>query len=287
MSAPRFELRQEPNGRFVIRTLTVRLDWLPPEFEGYRIVQLTDFHRGPATALAHLEEAMRIVKALNPQLVLTTGDYVQYTRMSINHTLGSKVNPKVFGWLKYRRTVRAYAAEVGSLLAQLGAPDGIFGVYGNHDHHEGIGSIERLVGKAVKWLNNGTVEIARGEQKLLIAGVDDLKRGKPKLAETMRDISAGNHIFRILMAHNPDVTLHKEAADLQKAHLVLCGHTHGGQLCLPWWGPLATRTTQKKHVAGLTYLGETGLYVSSGIGYGMIGLRLFCPPEITVIELTR
>ena len=209
--------------------------------------------------------------------------------------------------MNYRRTVRTLAEELGELLSELAPADGTFGVFGNHDYNEGIGSIIRKLPKNIRWLTNSFALIQKSEQALLLVGIDDYNRGKPNLssafgfpAETKSERRVCEPalgqaswqrqepapFFKLLLSHNPDVTISKDRALLRHADLLLCGHTHGGQLCLPYWGPVITRTKQKNYLSGLhEHSAAPAVYVNRGVGYGMIGYRLLCPPEILVIEL--
>ncbi|MFN8389742.1 MAG: metallophosphoesterase [Bdellovibrionota bacterium] len=307
MSNIQFELRQERRGRFALNVLTVSFDELPVAFHGYRMVQLTDFHFGPATAITHLRSAFHIVKELKPHALLYTGDFVQLTRFGFKHILGTRVSPKVFHWTRYRREVRGLAEELGRALSDLTAPDGVYAVFGNHDYHEGIGSIVRKLPQEISWLTNSRRFIEKGGSTLLIAGVDDFKRGKPDLAEaaglpsaqrkrvspmtsstSLLPQSGADPFFRLLLSHNPDITLSGEREHLKHFDLTVCGHTHGGQICLPFWGPLITRTKQKQFFSGLSVPAEPpAIYVNHGVGYGAVGVRILCPPEILLIELKQ
>ena len=292
MDTPSIAVHSERRGAFLVRTLRISIPSLPAAFEGYRMAHLSDFHLGPATSVEHLRSAFTITRELEPQLFLLNGDYVQNARIGLNQTLKNRVHPKVFGWTNYRRGVRLLAEQLGELIAKSAPPDGVFAVFGNHDYMEGIGSIVRKFPKDVRWLTNTWTGVQKGDSQIVIAGIDDINRGKPDLANALRGLAPEpgaaqktDASFRILLSHNPDVTIHREAPLLEHVDLVLCGHTHGGQICLPVWGPIVTRTRQSLHTRGLSHHGKTPIYTSTGVGYGAIGLRLLCPPEITMIEL--
>ncbi len=281
-----FEVRRERHGRFVVQRVQIRVDKLPPSFQSYRIVQLTDLHRGPATSRAHIEEAVRIARELRPHLVLLTGDYIQNSRIGIRQALGTRVDPKTFHWMEFRRRVRDLAREVGAALAQLRPDDGAYAVLGNHDYLEGAPSIIRAFPSQVRWLTNESVTIEKPDGILFLGGIDDWRRGKPDIASAARAAAeSSGAFFRLLITHNPDLVLHTEADALQNFDLMTVGHTHGGQICLPGWGPIVTRTAQKEHTSGLSVHGKLAVYTSSGVGYGGVSVRFFCPPEVTLFEL--
>ena len=280
-------LTQKKERGFLLTRLRLIIPDLPPEFSGYRIAQLTDLHFGQLTSARHIGRAIDIAAAFEPHLVLLTGDYITAGSVGIHHYLATSVNPQVFNWLTYRRAVRSLAEQLSQMLSRLNPRDGIFGVFGNHDHLEGIGTITRQLGNQIQWLTNSSVEIQRGSSSIRIAGIDDLNRGKPDLMRAMARVKAEDDIFSILLSHNPDITLHAKENALNPFHLILSGHTHGGQIRLPFWGPIMTRTKQKNLVRGLGFFGESAIYVNQGIGYGLLPIRVLCPPEILEIVLER
>ncbi len=294
----RLNVRAEYEGLFRISHVTVSRPGLPKQFDGYRLVQLTDLHFGPATSAQHIERAVEITTSLKPDTVLLTGDYVQFSATGLGHKVAKRFNPKAFRWIDYRREVRELAHRLGKMLAPLSPPDGIFGVFGNHDHLEGLGSIIRQLPSSISWLNNSNVAIQRGASKIILAGIDDLNRGKPNLFRaldfalldaservTASAMSTEGAILKVLLSHNPDVTIALNSNLIAHVDLMLCGHTHGGQIRLPLFGAPVTRTKQKKHVTGLSYFKDTAVYVSNGVGYGALPIRLLCPPEIVCITL--
>lgn len=293
----RLSVRSESEGLFRISHLTLSISGLPKQFDGYRLVQLTDLHFGPATSAAHIERAVEITNSLKPQTVLLTGDYVQFSATGLGHKIAKRFNPKAFRWIDYRREVRELAHRLGKLLAPLSPADGIFGVFGNHDHLEGLGSIIRQLPSSIQWLNNANVAIQKGGSKIILAGIDDLHRGKPNLFRALdfalldaservaTGISAEGAVLKLLLSHNPDLTIALNSNLIQHVDLMLCGHTHGGQIRLPLFGAPVTRTKQKNHVSGLSYFKETAIYVSNGVGYGAVPIRFLCPPEIVCITL--
>ena len=298
MSGPlRFTVRNEKEGLFRISHLSIALSGLPKEFVGYRMVQLTDLHFGPATTASHIEHAVAITSSLKPDTVLLTGDYVQFSATGLGHKIAKRFNPKAFRWIDYRREVRELASKLGKMLTPLTPPDGIYGVFGNHDHLEGLGSIIRQLPSSVRWLNNSNIAIQKGASKIILAGIDDLRRGKPNLFRALdfalldpadrmaSEISTEGAFLKVLLSHNPDITIAQNNNLIQHVNLMLCGHTHGGQIRLPIIGAPVTRTKQSSHVSGLSYFRDTAVYVSNGVGYGGVPIRLLCPPEIVCITL--
>ncbi|MCB0324156.1 MAG: metallophosphoesterase [Bdellovibrionales bacterium] len=281
----------ERRGRIEVVEMELAVRDLPSVFEGYRIAQLSDLHFGPCTSITHLRHAVELVIAARPDLIVLTGDYIQVSTVGVRHALATKVHPKVFRWTEYRRAVRRHAIELRPLLEALQAPDGVLGIFGNHDYLEGIGTIRRQFPRNIRWLVNDSEVITRGDAHVVVSGIDDLRYGEPTLKKTFenaaKELPPHAHKTLILLAHNPDVTLSEDADCIRRYHLTLCGHTHGGQLCLPGRIPLVTRTDQRSHVSGISEFAGAPIYVHRGVGYGGVPLRLFCPPEVTLFTLTR
>jgi predicted MPP superfamily phosphohydrolase len=284
-----YNIHENRRERFVLRTVEIKVEGLPSAFKGFRIAQLTDLHYGPATSAKHLEAAVKLTNSLGPDLIVLTGDYIQNSRLGIRHRLATDVNPKLFGLMNQRRAVRQLANDLGTILEPLEAPKGIVGVFGNHDYIEGIGSIRKRLPQRINWLVNSAQQMRSQEGSLLIAGVDDTRRGTPNLEHTVQSAIAElrgcpEPFFKILLSHNPDVVLERSRHLLTEFDLILCGHTHGGQIRLPMLGAPITRTKQRHHTSLLSDFHDSKIYVNHGVGYGGITVRLFCPPEITIFE---
>lgn len=281
-----YQLNAQTNGKFLVQQIKVVNPDTPKEFNNYRIIQLSDFHFGPATPKQHLIDAVKIANELKPDLILLTGDYLQLTRTGFTHLIVSQISANYFK--HYQTKLRKTAKELGRIVSHLSASDGIFGVFGNHDYLEGIDIVKEEMPGTINWLTNAHTNLKKENSFLHLAGIDDLKRGKPNFNKACADFTnAEKPFYKILLCHNPDVTIYPFKEQLSKFNLILSGHTHGGQIRLPFLPPPVTRTKQSKHVSGLSHLKDTAIYVTNGLGYGCLKLRVFCPPEITVIDLRR
>jgi len=254
------------NKRLEISRVTLEYKGLHPELSGLRIVQLTDFHAGPFISFETIAEVVSAANALKPDLMILTGDYV-------NH------NP-------------AYIHGCASLLDDLKAPAGVFGVYGNHDHYTGIGAMKEAFSKThLSMLSDGH-GAARGlEGRLNIIGAEDPVSGWATDAQfsTLARISSllvpGQ--FNLLLSHRPGIFKTTQGWNVP---LTLSGHTHGGQVIVPAIGgrgfSLASLFVTYTH--GLYESNQDSqvrMYVSRGIGTIVAPVRLFCPPEIVEITL--
>ena len=244
--------------------LPIKIAKLPPEFENFKIIQLSDVHHSSFVSEAEIAAAAQRVNELQPDLIVLTGDYVSH---SVDFIPGC---------------ARA--------LGQLKAKHGVFAVLGNHDHWtDGQLMKTALEAQGIRVLCNENERIEKDGASICLAGVDDmmvkLDDMKAALAETSRAET------RILLAHNP--ALIREAARAG-VDLMLSGHTHGGQINWKLLVPQKeTRLSRwlhrpsRKFMRGHAVLGNTQLYVNRGFGTVVVPLRFGCTPEITLIELQR
>jgi uncharacterized protein len=242
--------------------LSLHFDDLNPSAPPVCVMHLTD----PHIERSSFREAAIIqkVNALHPDLIVLTGDYLNLSRLS---------DP-------------TSAAHFRQFVAQLEAPYGIYAVRGSVEPT--LESMAWLVkGTDVVWLEQETVTVDVRGQPVTLVGVacsHQQKRDIARLARTMEGVSPD--AFTLLLYHSPDLI--REAAEHQ-VDLYLGGHTHGGQICLPFYGAVATSSIYgKRYVAGLFEEGDTRMYISRGIGFeggGMPRARFLCRPEIVSIEL--
>jgi predicted MPP superfamily phosphohydrolase len=240
---------------------------LPPELAGLRIVQLTDIHHGPTLSLNYVRQVVQATNALQPNLILLTGDYVHRSS--------------------------AYVEPVVRELAELRATIGRIGVLGNHDWWEDAPLTRRAFARiGIPLVDNDRLFITPERQLvrsstagLCIAGVGDLQEDVVRIGDALGNVPP--EMPRLLMSHNPDVA---EDPDFLRSRLrvdlMLCGHTHGGQVWIPGLGtPIVPSRYGQKYASGLVQGPACPVYISRGIGTTILPLRFCVPPEIAVIEL--
>ena len=249
------------NARRVARIVRVEVPLadLPPELDGFTIVQLSDIHVGPTIKRDYVQAIVDRVNGLEADLVAITGDVVDG---SVEH-------------------LREHTAPLGQLRSRHGS----YFVTGNHEYYSGAGAwmaeFERI---GLKGLHNGHTVIAHHGARLVLAGVTDYSAGAFDTAQASDPAAAlaGSPagLTRILLAHQPRSAPAAAAAGFD---LQLSGHTHGGQFW-PWnfFVPL-----QQPFTAGLHHLGRLSVYTSRGTGYWGPPKRLGAPSEITVLRLVR
>ncbi len=182
-----------------------------------------------------------------------------------------------------------FAARVGdfrSVLGKLNAPGGVYVVTGDIDTRHEIA--ELISGTAIRWLDDEIVDVTCRGVPIRLAGVN--LRYKSRAARAVyRHLADGpKEAVRILFAHRP-AAIAQCLADGTRPDITLAGHTHGGQVCIPGFGPLLTLSPlPRKHASGLSRYDGAALYVSRGVGCEGAGaprMRIFCPPEVTLVSL--
>ena len=228
---------------------------LPREFDGFSILHLSDLH---IDGLPDNGEALiDIVRHLNCDLCIMTGDYRFLTHGPFD------------------RTLELMTSVVDNIKSRYGR----YGILGNHDFIDMVPPLERA---GLNFLINESARIERNGATLFIAGLDDNNfYGTHDLDAAL----VGRHVneFTILLAHTPEL-IHK-ASELD-VHFYLCGHTHGGQVCLPGGFPVITFTSAENcYISGEWHYNGMAGYTSRGAGSSGLPVRFFCPPEITVHRL--
>lgn len=243
-------------GWIAIDERTITVPNLPESFRGTRIAFLTDIHHGPYTDIAYLQSIVRTVNLARPDLILHGGDF-------------SLRDPK-------------YIGPAFDMLAELRAPMGSFGVFGNHDYWHGERQTREGFARAgiVELTNRGTA-LTRGGGTLWLAGVDDLWAGTPDATRALAGMPP--NAACILLSHNPDVA---ETLGDRRVGLMLSGHTHGGQAVFPGGAaPFVPSHYGTKYLRGLVRAPETQVFISRGLGTAMVPMRIASRPEINLITL--
>ncbi|MCP4574107.1 MAG: metallophosphoesterase [bacterium] len=247
-----------------VRIPRLKLDFpdLPPDLSGFRILHISDLHLSGFVTLDTLADILERARPLAPDLVVVTGDTADDLRL---------------------------LPAALRMLADLGAPHGVYAVLGNHEYGNGVARVRRIFRDSpVPLLVDESVHLDVGRSRLFLAGLDDpiissarIDRTAffaPRLAELAAQAAPG--AFRLLLSHRP------EALDYAADHgveLVLAGHTHGGQIGFDGQSLL-------DYPAGYPYpwghyrRGPSRLYTSSGAGH-WLPIRFGCPTEAPVVEL--
>lgn len=247
----------------------VEVQGLPAAFDGYRIAVLADFHHGPQQPLARARRAVALANSQGPHLVALLGDY------GTSEPFAPALSRR---W--YQRTFR----QLGPVLQQLRATDGIVAVVGNHDYYAGASeTIEWLRGLGIRVLRGEAMDLPSTEGSLRIVGMDDFEEGGVETEEVAALLQGETPT--IVLSHHPDAAQHCQAPCVR---FVLSGHTHGGQVVLPWVGAMVTRSTlcPPAQPSGWVANPHAPLFVTRGIG-AQVPVRFGAPPEVVALTLRR
>ena len=236
---------------------TVFLPHLPESFQEFRLLHLSDLHlEGIVDDGKSLQQTLR---QLDYDLCVITGDF------------------RLLTYGDYQETLNCLAPLVKSIQCA----HGIIGILGNHDFLEMVPGLEHL---GIQMLLNEAVPIQRGEGTIWIVGVDDAHWYEvADLPKALQSVPDEQDIVRILLAHSPEIILDAVKADID---LYLCGHSHGGQICLPGGHPIIVNSRCERSFArGAWKYQHMQGYTSRGIGTSLLPVRLSCRPEIIIHRL--
>lgn len=254
----------EPNRPRIAR-LDLALRRWPARLNGFTIALLSDFHYDPYFSAHPLKASIGMVNDLHPDLIVLTGDFVSDPLIGDHKKAASAVEP------------------CAQFLRQMQASHGFWAVLGNHDRSTDPNRITSVLRSAgIQVLINQSVPVESNGARFWLGGTDDVLDGKPDLAATLHQIPADE--AAVLLAHEPDYADHvaRFPVDLQ-----LSGHSHGGQVRIPFIHPLFLPGLAKKYIWGLYKIGALTLYTNPGLGTVRLPIRLNCPPEITFLTLRR
>jgi len=253
-----------PNHLRIVRQDIALRRW-PARLDGFTVALLSDFHYDPYFSVHPLRSAIGMVNDLHPDLIVLTGDFVSVPIFGDPAAAASGAEP------------------CAQLLRQMHASHGLVAVMGNHDFFTDPDRVtDSLRTSGIKVLANQSIPIERDGGRFWLAGVDDVVGNTADLEATLSNVPADE--AAVLLAHEPDYADHvaRYPVDLQ-----LSGHSHGGQVRLPFMRPLYLPSLARKYIWGLYQIGGLTLYTNPGLGTVDIPVRLNCPPEITLLTLRR
>ena len=230
---------------------------LPASFENFRIVQVSDVHHSSLVSLGEVRRVVELAGRARGDMVVLTGDYTTARR--------------------------GYIEPCAEALGTLTAPAGVWAVLGNHDHYNDAELTRRaLVRHRINVLDNANTLVTRGGDALQLAGIDDWSWGSADLARTLSGLDRKRPT--LLLSHEPQVF---DQPEIRGLSLILSGHTHGGQVSLPFIGAPARFLEEFKYLRGRYERAGTQLYVSRGTGVVGLPIRFGARPEIAVLRLRR
>ncbi|MCP4402243.1 MAG: metallophosphoesterase [bacterium] len=231
---------------------------LPLSFHGFTLAQLTDVHLGFLVSESFVEGIVQRTNSLGTDAIICTGDYV------------------------HERNTTEEIEKVWPILSKLEAKHGVYSVLGNHDHWADSERSLDWLERTGQNIRHQCQPIYKGRERILIGGAGDYMEDELKIDETFSHSDDGE--CRLLLSHNPDSVDTEFNTPLS---LVISGHTHGGQVVIPFFGPPVLPVKNKDYSSGLITTAKTQLFISRGIGWAIYPIRFNCYPEIAVLELVN
>lgn len=261
----------EPH-RIQINHIHLAFPALPAAFEGLTIAHITDLHRSRAVSAEYLTRCVELINAEKPDLIALTGDYIT----SFNH-----FGPPGRLLIGNRKTVTGFAYDLGRILARARAKFGVYASLGNHDVWFDPALISNILKQAgICVLRDESATTIINGQPLAIIGLRDFGTEAVHLTHAFAGVNAP---FNLVLMHNPSIF---ERWTRPGNHLILAGHTHGGQINLPLIGPpILPSNTLCQYPQGLFQRGNSRMYVNRGVGVIYPPVRFNCRPEIAIFHL--
>lgn len=235
----------------------------PESCNGTTIAVLADLHVGsPYKGLSSLRKLVERVNANKPDLILLPGDFVIQGVVG-----GSFVSPE----------------DAAKVLGSLTAPMGVYAVLGNHDWWLGATRVARaLSDNGIGVLEDASTLIERKDCSFTLVGISDFWEGPHDIDKAMSQVASNDAV--LAFTHNPDVFPQLPPQML----LTIAGHTHGGQVHIPFWGrPVVPSDYGERYAIGHVEENGRHLYVSPGVGTSIFPVRFLVPPEATVLDISN
>jgi predicted MPP superfamily phosphohydrolase len=256
-----YSLLVEPSW-LALERLTLKLPRLAPAFNGFRILQISDIHYGGWMNRERLQHVIQAALDERPDLVVITGDFL------IGH--------------HWNESVQTSLVELVEELSALTERHTTLAVLGNHDYWTNASAVrEALTSCGIRELSNDVHSLSNAGDQLHIAGVDDVWERYHRLDVVLEKMPQDG--AAILLAHEPDFADY--SAGTGRFDLQLSGHSHGGQVVLPFIGPPVLPYLGRKYPSGLYKVGAMWQYTNRGVGMARLEVRFNCRPEVTVFTL--
>lgn len=247
---------------FKVENIRLQLTRLPQAFSGLRVAQISDIHMGGWMDRDRFQDVADIIVPQKPDILLITGDFL------IGHY--------------YNNSSTQALDDLAAVLSPLAKFIPSFAILGNHDYWTDATAVRQMLfSSGVTDLTNSVFTIKNNGARLHLCRVDDVWEGSPRLGLIADQLPEGD--AAILLAHEPDFA--DKSVRTGKFDLQLSGHTHGGQVVLPFLGPPILPHLGQKYPSGLYRVGNIYQYTNRGVGMAKLPIRLNCSPEITIFQL--
>ncbi len=243
---------------FKVNTYQIPVSNLPSNFNGFTIAQLTDLHYGFLMPLFVVERIIHKINTIHKDLIVCTGDYI------------------------HEKNGTTEIDTVWSHLTKLNAQYGVYSVLGNHDHWGDTDRSLYWLEKSGQNIRHEAIPITRGEERIWIGGAGDFWEDELGIDKAFHRVPTNE--CKILLSHNPDSA---DTISRTRIDLMISGHTHGGQVNIPFVGPPILPVQNKSYSMGFIRGEKTNVYISRGLGWAILPVRFNCYPEISVLKLTQ
>lgn len=251
----------QPKG-FAIERVHLKLARLPRAFSGFRVAQISDIHMGGWMNIDRLQQVADLIVAKQPDVLMITGDFLK----------GRGFTEAAKEWIR----------DLQKVFIPLARSIPTFAVLGNHDYGTNPRAIRTMLRRCgIIDLTNTVYTVTRAHENLYLCGVDDIRHGNVLLHDVTAQLPENSSA--ILLVHEPDFA--DTSAATGKFDLQISGHTHGGQIVIPFYGPPVLPESGRKYPSGLYRVGNMFQYTNRGVGTDTVSVRLNCPPEVTIFVL--
>ncbi len=252
----------------VTNEIVINTDNIPTSFDGLKIVHFSDLHYTRVITKERVKNIVDEINLINPDIVIFTGDLVDTDKTLTEDD-------------------KDFLIET---LSNINSTYGKYAIYGNHDIANNSENIINIYNESnFKILNNSyDIIYSKNNEKIFIGGLNSVSHELEDIDKVMSyyDDNDNTNTYNIILLHEPDYA-DNIVNKYNNIDLILAGHSHGGQVRLPFIGPLYTPKNGHKYVKGYYDLNGTSLYVTSGIGVSRYNFRLFNKPEINFYRLNK
>lgn len=252
----------EPHIILDVEEVPIKIEKWDSNLDNLKIAVVGDIHAGkPFFEDWRVKKIVDKINSLSPDIVLLVGDYVNG------------------GWYQSSMNLE----KLASLLSKIKAPLGVYAILGNHDYLYGAGQIRKMINSTnIKLLENSNAKVDTPKGSFYISGIADPLSADYSYSQALKGIGKNSPV--IFLSHTPDVF--REIPS--EASIAFSGHTHGGQVKLPFIGALFSNTFAKdKLIEGEYRNGPKTIFVTRGLGTSRLPVRFLCTPVISLITLSK
>ena len=250
---------------FITKEYTINDKDIPIGFDGIKIVHFSDLHYNRALSLDKVNKIVDEINLINPDIVVFTGDLIDKDVDLTNKDYNNLINS----------------------LRKINSKYGKYAVMGNHDFYKDKDKVINIYNDSnFKYLDNSSdIIYSSDNEAIFIGGVNTVSYQMDDVDKTMEYFNNHDDMFKIILVHEPDIA--DKIVDSYNVDLILAGHSHNGQVRLPFIGALYKPPYAKKYYDNYYDLNGTNLYISSGIGFSTLNYRLWNKPSINFYRINK